>query len=287
MNDKYLRMINNEKPQITLPKVLLIIILVIVLAKLGMTQIFSSKHTTIENNQKIAKLESSLQTLSRQVDMLLDRNEMLMETTEDLIRANKALVDQDKMRLVYIENLKEKLGDNLSVEVPERTLSTSFNPVVNKVSYNNEISTSGEMYDVNKVRAVIQELAPALVGIEGALVKQYNDTGIRPEILFGIVGIESGKGMSALAQNKNNLTGFRAYPHDGMSAYEYAMIFETKSDCVMATAQLLYTRYLTKGYTNLEQIAPVYCNAGPEKERIWFTSVRSFASQFINTYREL
>lgn len=96
------------------------------------------------------------------------------------------------------------------------------------------------------LKGKLAEYAPAFIAAE-------QDTGINAAFLAAIAAHESGWGESRLAQNKNNLFGWKC--SSGFKA------FETPEECIGWIAGKLKEKYINAGYDTIEKIAPRYCNA--------------------------
>lgn len=94
-------------------------------------------------------------------------------------------------------------------------------------------------------------------------INAQNIYGINAIFLTSLAANESGWGTSWLANNKNNLTGYQAYP----GREKDARYFETKADSIMRTAQLISEDYLNPNgkYHNgfsIESVNMKYCLYG-------------------------
>lgn len=86
----------------------------------------------------------------------------------------------------------------------------------------------------------------------GSEFKKCDDIGVNSLFMLALAWHESAGGTSALARDKNNLFGFRAYDR---SPYESATTFSSKADCIERVSQFINTNYLSEkgiyhhGYT--------------------------------------
>lgn len=102
-----------------------------------------------------------------------------------------------------------------------------------------------------------------LQGTESAYIDAEKTYGLNALFIMAISVHESGWGSSWLSQNKNNVTGYQAYP----GREREARYFESKYDCIMRTAKLLAEEYLNpngkyyNGYS-IESVNIKYCVDG-------------------------
>ena len=133
---------------------------------------------------------------------------------------------------------------------------------------------SNEPVEIENVRLAIQEIAPALLGCEEAIMYNYETYGIKPSYQLAVFCLESAYGTSNLANKKNNISSERAYPYKGMTAYEHALSFKTKGDCVLSFGELMVDDY---NLQSLRTVASKYCP--PNADR-WVNSVGSLMNRF-------
>ncbi|MFD0670133.1 glucosaminidase domain-containing protein [Cohnella sp. GCM10027633] len=95
-------------------------------------------------------------------------------------------------------------------------------------------------------------------GLEEVILDVEAEYGVNAYFTIAVMKLESGNGESRLAKNKNNLFGLNAIAGD---AFNQALSFETKADCVRKFGQLIADNYVGRGYTTVEKIAKKYCPA--------------------------
>lgn len=102
-----------------------------------------------------------------------------------------------------------------------------------------------------------------LEGTESAYIDAEKTYGVNALFIMAITVHESGWGTSWLSQNKNNVTGYQAYPGQERNA----RYFDSKYDCIMRTAKLIAEEYLNpdgkyhNGYS-IESVNIKYCVDG-------------------------
>ena len=151
--------------------------------------------------------------------------------------------------------------------------------------YDSRSALTDIQIDEARMRATLEIVAPNLVGIESDLVQIQNETGLKASVLLGIFGIESGYGVSELAQYKNNLAGWNAYPTSTLTVFENASYFETQNECVQTVGGVLNRYYINGcGATTLYEIASIYCpgNAGE-----WSLKVGQFMERIETAYNSI
>lgn len=95
-------------------------------------------------------------------------------------------------------------------------------------------------------------------GLEEAILDIEEEYGINAYFTIAVMKLESGNGESRIAKRKNNLFGLNAIAGD---AFNKALSFETKADCVRMFGRLIAEKYVDEGYTTVEKIAKKYCPA--------------------------
>lgn len=83
----------------------------------------------------------------------------------------------------------------------------------------------------------------ALEECVGAYIASEKEVGINALFMVALTANESAWGLSKIAQDKNNLTGLRAYNKD---PYTYSKAFETPSDSIKYTANHIANKYLVE-----------------------------------------
>lgn len=114
-------------------------------------------------------------------------------------------------------------------------------------------------------------------GLEEAILGIEEEYGINAYFTIAVMKLESGNGESRIAKRKNNLFGLNAIAGD---AFNKALSFETKADCVRMFGQLIAEKYVDKGYTTVERIAKKYCPANSK----WPSHVKNIMAR---DYRSL
>ena len=95
-------------------------------------------------------------------------------------------------------------------------------------------------------------------GLKQAILDVEEKYGINAYFTIAVMKLESGNGSSKIARKKNNLFGLNAIAGD---AYNQALSFKSKADCVMKFGQLMADKYVDKGYTTVDKVAKKYCPA--------------------------
>ncbi|WP_084760302.1 glucosaminidase domain-containing protein [Cohnella panacarvi] len=114
-------------------------------------------------------------------------------------------------------------------------------------------------------------------GLEEAILDIEEEYGINAYFTIAVMKLESGNGESRIAKIKNNLFGLNAIAGD---AFNKALSFETKADCVRMFGQLIAEKYVDKGYTTVERINKKYCPANSK----WSSHVKNIMAR---DYRSL
>lgn len=168
------------------------------------------------------------------------------------------------------------------IPVPIGTVNIEQEPVVQepvveetpKVVFPETEILSNEEIEIENVRQAIQEISPALLGCEDAIMYNYETYGIKPSYQLAVFCLESGYGKSNLASKKNNISSERAYASNGKTAFQNAKSFETKSDCVLSFGKLMDKNY---NLNSLYSVANKYCPPNADK---WVSSVKSLMNRF-------
>lgn len=108
------------------------------------------------------------------------------------------------------------------------------------------------------IDTILAGTALADEGLEQAILEVEEEYGINAYFTIAVMKLESGNGESKIARKKNNLFGLNAIAGD---AYNQALSFKTKADCVRKFGQLIADKYVGKGYTTIEKVARKYCPA--------------------------
>jgi flagellum-specific peptidoglycan hydrolase FlgJ len=101
--------------------------------------------------------------------------------------------------------------------------------------------------------------------LEEPILEIEDKYGINAYFTIAIIKLESGHGKSRLAKHKNNLFGLNAIDGD---AFDMAMDFPTKADCVREFGRIIAKGYLDKGYTTVDKVAGKYCSANTRWARL-------------------
>lgn len=111
---------------------------------------------------------------------------------------------------------------------------------------------------VADIDTILAGTALADEGLEQAILEVEEEYGINAYFTIAVMKLESGNGESKIARKKNNLFGLNAIAGD---AFNQALSFKTKADCVRKFGQLISDKYVEKGYTTIEKVARKYCPA--------------------------
>jgi putative cell wall-binding protein len=103
-----------------------------------------------------------------------------------------------------------------------------------------------EEVTAKKLKKLIKEQnsSTPLKDISGAFIEAQNTWGVNAIYLVAHAALESGWGKSAIAQDKNNLFGFRAYDDN---PYQHAAEFECMEDCILYVSGYIKKQYLVDG----------------------------------------
>lgn len=108
------------------------------------------------------------------------------------------------------------------------------------------------------IDTILSGTALADEGLEQAILEVEEEYGINAYFTIAVMKLESGNGESKIARKKNNLFGLNAIAGD---AFNQALSFKTKADCVRKFGQLISDKYVERGYTTIEKVARKYCPA--------------------------
>jgi len=181
----------------------------------------------------------------------------------------------------WLKQLETRPEAKLTSNTEKETKPEEPEPVSEPQFPETELTGNANL-DRDVLTKVISEVAPALAGIEDALLHNYNTHGIKPSFSLAVACLESGYGKSDLAKYKNNLYGMNAYPYNGLTAYQHAFTYNSKSDSVIDFGDKIYSQYMLKGLTTLESINRIYCPPNPQ----WASHVRSIKNKIENIYDE-
>lgn len=169
-------------------------------------------------------------------------NLYLSQLTQDELFENARLMEEELQRLKKLE--EERL----------EALKTYI-----YVNTNNLLQASN--VTVEHLRPILA--GTGLEGTESAYIDAEKTYGVNALFIMAITVHESGWGTSWLSQNKNNVTGYQAYP----GKEREARYFDSKYDCIMRTAKLIAEEYLNpngkyhNGYS-IESVNIKYCVDG-------------------------
>lgn len=169
-------------------------------------------------------------------------NLYLSQLTQEELFENARLMEEELQRLKKLE--EERL----------EALKTYI-----YVNTNNLLQASN--VTVEHLRPILA--GTGLEGTESAYIDAEKTYGVNALFIMAITVHESGWGTSWLSQNKNNVTGYQAYP----GKEREARYFDSKYDCIMRTAKLIAEEYLNpngkyhNGYS-IESVNIKYCVDG-------------------------
>ncbi|MFC5530217.1 glucosaminidase domain-containing protein [Cohnella yongneupensis] len=121
------------------------------------------------------------------------------------------------------------------------------------------------------IGAILEGTDLADQGLEKAILDVEAEYGINAYFTIAVMKLESGNGESRLAKKKNNLFGLNAIAGD---AYNKALSFDSKADCIEKFGQLIADKYVDQGYTTVEKVASKYCPANSR----WSSHVKNIMS---------
>jgi flagellum-specific peptidoglycan hydrolase FlgJ len=211
-----------------------------------------------------------------------------VETTYDI---NNVVINTEETKeetTVETSSTETETTYTETTTISENTIITT-EPVVidNNINTLNTINTgilTTEEINVDKFRQTVEIVAPELIGIEDAILQVYTETGINPYFQLAKFCLESGYGTSDLSIYKNNIAGWNAYPSNGLSSYENATYFNSKSECVITVGTSLYNNYINNGLTTVEGIASKYC---PVNQYNWASLVNEIMYDIESVYNSI
>lgn len=109
-----------------------------------------------------------------------------------------------------------------------------------------------------------------LAGLGEAFYQAERDFGVNSLFLIGIANLESGYGKSRIANDKNNLFGFRAYDR---SPYSSAGRYEMKGDSILEVAAFLSKNYLSENGKFFHGVSTNGVNVKYSTSRAWSSQV--------------
>lgn len=137
--------------------------------------------------------------------------------------------------------------------------------------------TSESGLSEDDIGEILEDTELADQGLEKAILDIESEYGVNAYFTIAVMKLESGNGESKLAKRKNNLFGLNAIAGD---AFNKALSFETKADCIRMFGQLIAEKYVDQGYTTVEKIARKYCPANSK----WSSHVKTIMTR---DYRSL
>lgn len=206
---------------------------------------------------KFEEQQEKNERLARQIDNMEEiYDHRVQELTESRKENRKLLRKLDEAH----EDIKDVKHRNNELE------SILFNQ---RETYQNAVGMRGASMPVltrSNFTAKQYERAWCSLGAHGlkgtgeALVRAEEIYGVNSLVLSGIAFLESAGGNSRLARKKNNLFGLGA---GGADPYRNALSFSSRSECIYHTANVLRSRYLSRGSLfyrgrNLAAIGPNY-----------------------------
>ncbi len=120
----------------------------------------------------------------------------------------------------------------------EDSFANSSTTKTGRVNYNDLREPSG--LSAKDLESLLSHL-PEIKGLGKSFAKAEKDYGVNAIFLMSLARHESGNGTSWLAENNNNLYGYKG---KGAKGYRH---FETKDECIQTVAKALKENYLTKG----------------------------------------
>ena len=182
----------------------------------------------------------------------------------------KKKIEQERLNVSKNKQTKEKYNE---IQVASRNITSNTSTPSSKVDWNNLTRPSSlSSQDINKKLA-----GTGMQGLGDAFKKAEAQYGINA-VFFASLGLhESGNGNSRLAQNKNNLFGYKAYDKD---PYNSAQTFASKEECIMVVAQNVAKNYLTTGGKfhngfSVESINVLYAS-----DKGWASKIKQTGNKF-------
>lgn len=186
-------------------------------------------------------------------------------------------IEEDLLLQVEEENRRIKKENDALVEL-------LFNQAkmcewANKAVENMDITLPSGFSEANLGQA-FSRIAPGLVGMEATFILVEKEYGINCLIPAAIAILESGGGISAIANNKNNLCGLGA--HDN-APERSAMRFNTCDDSILYLGEILATHYAPGGkyYGGKHTLKAI--NKKYAKDKEWAQKVARIVSVLIVT----
>lgn len=157
-----------------------------------------------------------------------------------------------KKEIQLVENSKEKVEKELKLlQEDYNKLQSQYEKTYKAYTEARDIVLKELVYDPNNITtpsgANVVHITKALKGtqLEGlapTFIKAEEDYGINSIMLASLVATESAWGESDRAVNDNNMTGYAVYDD-----YARGVVFDSKEECILRTAQLLKEDYIPKG----------------------------------------
>lgn len=202
---------------------------------------------------------------------------IFMLTISNLNQLNKTVQKQKAIDIMEEEiitlNNKLNIADSKIAESEYILSRTQFNFSLN---LNKGDITEPSNIGLIEMRYVLK--GTGLEGCEYAYLWAEKEYGINAIYLYALTAHESAYGRSRLAEDKNNVSGFRAYDND---PYNTASTFETKSESIIRTALVLHGNYISENRLSLEQINDKYAT-----DTSWHLQIDSIAKKTINEIKE-
>ena len=125
-------------------------------------------------------------------------------------------------------------------------------------------------FTADMLECAFEQIAPGMIGTGEAFIEAEKEYGINALVLAGICHLESGGGMSKIAQDKGNLAGIGAYDHD---PYNCAFSFDDRAESIFYLAELLVEKYSPGGKYfggsfDLDGINEHYASSGQWAEKV-------------------
>ena len=161
-------------------------------------------------------------------------------TKIELRRADRACMDAEGALFnaeTVVEELERQI-DNMMIEIDiiERELEEYKRLQINP----NDITVLSHV-TIDELNLVLSDTG--LEGLAEAYIQAEKEYGINAIYLVGLTALESSWGKSRLATERNNISSYMAYDHD----VNQARYFESKSECILITVDMLKRDYLTEG----------------------------------------
>lgn len=121
-----------------------------------------------------------------------------------------------------------------------------------------------------------------LEGIGWALAKAEREYSINGLFLLSLSAQESGWGTNRLTTEKNNITSFTAYDSNPM---KHATEFESKAQCILATAKWLDEHYLTDGGKYFKGYSTYALNEHYASDDEWARKIDTIAKGVLNKHQ--